>query len=314
MVQTYPPHPRVSIGIPVYNGENFIQETLESLLNQTFDDFELIICDNASSDRTEEICRDYAARDGRIRYYRNDENLGAAKNYNLTFELARGEYFKWAAHDDLYAGEFLEKCVEILDNHPGVILCYSQEYWIDENGNTIKNHSNILNLRSPKPTDRFKQYHDLWHQRKYMPGHMVFGLVRTDELKKTKLIEEYIWADLPLSAELALRGEFYEIPEYLFFYRYHSQTSRAIRKESGGSGLLSWYNPNQKKAIVLANWTVLFQYLKVINRVPLSWSEKAYCYGQMGKWVSWKWKRLGWELIRTATQGGNLYFKKTKNT
>ncbi|MBS0016773.1 MAG: glycosyltransferase family 2 protein, partial [Arthrospira sp. SH-MAG29] len=143
MAQTYPPHPRVSIGLPVYNGENFIQETLDCLLSQTFDDFELIICDNASTDRTEEICRDYAARDKRIRYYRHPENLGAAKNYNRTFELSTAEYFKWAAHDDLYAPEFLERCVEALDTHPSTVLCYPQEYWIDEQGNPLKSHADI---------------------------------------------------------------------------------------------------------------------------------------------------------------------------
>lgn len=294
-------HPRVSIGLPVYNGENFIQETLDSLLAQTFPNFELIICDNASTDNTETICQEYSTKDKRIRYYRNSKNLGAAKNYNRTFELSTAQYFKWAAHDDLCAPEFLERCVEILDSYPSVILCYPQEHWIDENGNIIKTNSDLLNLRSPKATQRFKQYHDIWHQRGYMPA-MVFGLIRANELNKTKLIEEYIWADLPLCAELALRGEFYEIPEYLFFYRYHSQTSRAIRKKSGGSGLLAWYNPNHKKAITMVNWTIFLQYLKVINRVPLSWSAKAYCYGQMVRWVSWKWKRLGWELLRTALQ------------
>ena len=314
MVQTYPPHPRVSIGMPVYNGENFIQETLDCLLSQTFDDFELIICDNASTDRTEEICRDYAARDKRIRYYRHPENLGAAKNYNRTFELSTAEYFKWAAHDDLYAPEFLERCVEALDSHPSAVLCYPQEYWIDEQGNPLKSHADILNLRSPKPTERFKQYHDLWQQRKYMPGHMVFGLMRTDELRKTQLIGDYIWADLPLAAELALRGEFYEIPQPLFFYREHSQTSRAIRKDAGSLALLNWYNSQTTRKFSLTNWTLLFQYIKVINRVPITFSEKLYCYGQMGRWVSWKWKRLGWELMQDAVQAPSVFFPKTQNT
>lgn len=303
--------PRVSIGLPVYNGENFIQETLDSLLAQTFQNFELIICDNASTDRTETICREYATKDKRIRYYRNSENLGAAKNYNRTFELSTGQYFKWAAHDDLCAPEFLERCVEILDTCPSVILCYPQEHWIDDKGNIIKTNSDLLNLRSPKVTQRFKQYHDIWYQRGYMPA-MVFGLIRANELNKTKLIEEYVWADLPLCAELALRGEFYEIPEYLFFYRYHSQTSRALRKKSGNSSVLTWYNPNKKKAIAMLNWNLLLQYIKVINRVPLNLYEKVYCYFQMGRWASWKWKKLIWELVRTTIQLQSIYFQVIK--
>src|SRR5688572_10868700 len=99
-------NPRVSIGLPVYNGENYLAEAIDSILAQTFEDFELIISDNASTDRTQEICEAYAAKDGRIRYYRSEVNKGSAWNFNRVFELARGEYFKWAAHDDYIAPEY----------------------------------------------------------------------------------------------------------------------------------------------------------------------------------------------------------------
>jgi glycosyltransferase involved in cell wall biosynthesis len=118
--------PRVSIGLPVYNGENYLAETLDSILAQTFTDFEVIISDNASTDRTETICRQYAAQDRRIRYLRNTSNLGAAKNYNRVFELSQGEYFKWNGHDDPLAPVFLERCVAVLDRHPGVVLCFAR--------------------------------------------------------------------------------------------------------------------------------------------------------------------------------------------
>ena len=126
--------PRVSIGLPVYNGEKFIREAIDSIFSQTFEDFELIISDNGSTDRTQQICQAYAAQDLRIRYYRNKKNIGAARNYNLVFELASGEYFKWAAHDDLCAPEYLERCVEILDRDPDVVLCYPKTSIIDEHG------------------------------------------------------------------------------------------------------------------------------------------------------------------------------------
>ena len=108
--------PRVSIGMPVYNGADHVAKAIQAILSQTFEDFELVISDNASSDGTDQICRRYAALDPRIRYCRNDHNLGAAANYNRVFELARAEYFKWAAHDDLYAPEYLERCVAELDS------------------------------------------------------------------------------------------------------------------------------------------------------------------------------------------------------
>ena len=93
--------PRVSIGLPVYNGDRYLRETIEGLLNQTFSDFELVICDNASTDRTQDICNEYCLLDKRVRYYRNNENIGAGKNFNKAFSLSQGKYFKWAACDDL---------------------------------------------------------------------------------------------------------------------------------------------------------------------------------------------------------------------
>jgi glycosyltransferase involved in cell wall biosynthesis len=108
-------NPKVSIGLPVYNGENFIREAIDSILGQIFCDFELIISDNASSDGTEEICRSYAGRDQRVRYYRNEENIGSSGNYTRVFLLAKGKYFKWTAHDDICKPDFIEKCIEVLD-------------------------------------------------------------------------------------------------------------------------------------------------------------------------------------------------------
>ena len=97
--------PRISIGMPVYNGEQFLAGALDSVLTQDFEDFELIISDNASEDGTQKICLDYAARDRRIRYYRNEMNIGGSRNHSRVFELSAAEYFKWAHYDD-WLGKF----------------------------------------------------------------------------------------------------------------------------------------------------------------------------------------------------------------
>jgi Glycosyltransferases involved in cell wall biogenesis len=153
--------PKVSIGLPVFNGEKYLREAIDSILAQTFTDFELIISDNASTDRTEEICKEYEAKDPRVRYYRNELNLGAAPNYNRLVELSRGEYFKWACHDDLCAPEFLEKCVEILEQNSPIILCYTRTLIIDENGKPIlDDFGDDLNLQMPKPHERYGRYHE----------------------------------------------------------------------------------------------------------------------------------------------------------
>ncbi len=129
--------PRVSIGMPVFNGEKFLAEAIESILAQSFRDFELIISDNASSDRTEEMCRAFAARDERIRYFRQPVNQGAAWNHNFVFNQSSAGYFKWQCHDDLCDPTFIEKCVAVLDREPLAALCYSQFLRIDELGRPL---------------------------------------------------------------------------------------------------------------------------------------------------------------------------------
>jgi glycosyltransferase involved in cell wall biosynthesis len=288
--------PRVSIGMPVYNGERFLREALDSVLAQTFEDFELIISDNASTDRTQEICQAYAAQDRRIRYYRNEENLGAAWNYNRVFELSTGEYFKWAAHDDLCAPEHLERCVEVLDRYPAVVLCYPKTTIIDEHGQQVENDSDGLNLRSPKPHERYAHFHNRF--RFGAKCNAILGLIRTSTLGMTPLIGSYVSSDRILLGELALRGEFYEIPEHLFFRRDHPQTS--VRANPRSKERVTWFDPSRRGKLQLPGWRWFFEYLSSIRRVQISWYEKTHCYAQLGRWALWNWEKLSNDLIVAA--------------
>ena len=215
--------PRVSVGLPVYNGERYIAETLDSILAQTFDDFEVIVCDNASRDRTEEICRVYAARDSRIRYVRNSTNLGAAKNYRLAFELSSGEYFRWANCDDLFAPTSLACCVEVLDREPSTVLVYPRTMLIDEHGQTIGEYEDGLHLQFSRASDRFVQL-----CLRLGLVNAIYGLIRADVLRKSALIGNFISADMALLAELTLYGKFWEIPDVLFYRRLHPGASSKL--------------------------------------------------------------------------------------
>ena len=126
--------PRVSIGLPVYNGDRYLEDAIRSILAQSYTDFELIISDNGSADRTREICEGYARQDARIRYTRSPRNRGAAWNFRRVFELARGELFKWAAHDDILAPDFLGSCIAELDADATLVACHSGTRRIDEFG------------------------------------------------------------------------------------------------------------------------------------------------------------------------------------
>lgn len=271
--------PRVSIGLPVYNGEKYLDEALDSILGQTFGDFELIISDNGSTDRTEEICRSRAATDPRIRYYRNETNLGAAPNFNRTFELATGEYFKWAAHDDLLAAEFLEKCVDALDRNPSAILCYSKVEKIDANGAVQARYDPTPDTSSPQAHERFwsliiRPWRCL----------QVFGLMRAETLRKTSRIGNYPSSDEVLLAELALYGRFHEIPEYLFQTRLHEQQSTKGHLEPPRARV-TWFDTSRAGQLSLPKWRYLGESLQAIQRAPLSLYQRAYCCAAMCRWL-----------------------------
>jgi glycosyltransferase involved in cell wall biosynthesis len=289
--------PCVSIGLPVYNGEKYICESIKSVLAQTFTDFELIISDNGSTDKTEEICRNFEAQDSRIRYYRNEQNIGMGPNHNRTVELSTGKYFKWFHSDDLIAPEYLEKCVEVLEKFPSIILCYPKEVEINEEGETIGRESYLVDFKCSQPHQRFKLYIELWQKYGHIYGNPILGLIRSDKLKMTPLLRSRPWTELAFVGELLLLGEFYEVPEELFFYRHHPQSSRAIKKNSGWNAHAQLWSPKNRQKIQRPELGLLFQLLNSIHNAPLSQYQKLFCYLQMGKWASWKWKRLLKELL-----------------
>ena len=288
--------PCLTIGLPVYNGEQFLEESLNSLLAQTLPDFELIISDNGSTDRTEEICQAYAAKEQRIRYYRSEQNYGAAWNYNRLVQLSVGKYFKWASHDDLCAPEYLERCLEVLESQPSVVLCYANTTFIDEQGNFLENYTEDFHLDSPKPHQRYQKYH-----RRFLAKYKcnpVFGVIRSSALRMTKLIGTYEGSDIILLAELALLGEFYEIPEYLFFRRDHPKMS--LRANPTAEELAIWFDPANRGKLQLPMWRLLWEHFLAIYRTKLSWDEKFYCYLHLRIFLKWKRRELGKELMKAA--------------
>ena len=168
--------PKVSIGIPVFNGENFIVDAIESVLKQTYSNLEIVISDNASTDKTQEICEKYKNADSRIHYYRNDTNLGAGKNFNIAFELSTGKYFIWLAHDDYLHKDFLSSCVSVLEKNPDFVLCSTGSVIINKDGEEIDIFNILLRTNSPKPHLRFRDILMEWHN-----CFDIFGLILTQK-------------------------------------------------------------------------------------------------------------------------------------
>jgi glycosyltransferase involved in cell wall biosynthesis len=250
----------VSVGIPVYNGDNYLAAALDSIVRQSYAKIEIIISDNGSSDATERICRRYAAQDRRIQYQRHEINRGASWNYNRVFERARGEYFKWWSHDDLCDSSYLEKCVEVLQNDPSVVICFPKTRIIDERGDPIRDYDDQMPLGGATPDRRFRRM--LF--RDAQECNAVFGLIRASVLEKSSLIGPYASSDRVLLAELALRGNLHQIPDYLFFRRDHPLTSTRVHPSVRSYG--TWFDPRNGTRVSLPHWRLLYEYLAALRR------------------------------------------------
>jgi glycosyltransferase involved in cell wall biosynthesis len=273
--------PRLSIGLPVYNGENFLAESLEALLGQSYEDFELIISDNASADGTADICRMYAKQDTRIRYFRQPHNIGSAPNHNFVIEQARGELFKHASHDDLYARDLLGLCVAALDEHPPVVLAHSWSAVIDGSGAVTELIEYPVDTAAPRAPDRLRSMLlDGW-------GDDEGGVIRTDVLRRTPLHASYHFADRTFTAEIALHGPFYMVPDWLYFRREHAGQGgkqASVRKRCA--------NMDPRRASRLRNPTArlyaeyIWGYVSAIRRAPLSPAERQECYQVLARFVA----------------------------
>ena len=120
-----------------------MRQAIDSLLAQSFEDFELIICDNASTDATESVCRGYVEADNRIRYFRNDRNIGLQANFDKVLDLATGPYFMWAGHDDLWDPSYISRMVDVLDRRDSVVLAGSNAASVDQDGKLRKYVDNV---------------------------------------------------------------------------------------------------------------------------------------------------------------------------
>ena len=286
--------PRVTIGMPVFNGEKYLEEALDAILAQTYQDYELIISDNASTDNTPSICRAYVSRDKRVRYYRNKENMGVVANFNRVFQLSSTEYFKWSACDDVIASDYLLKCIEILDAAPSVALCHSRTGRINECGKLIGNYDVKLRVDSLKPHERFGDLicmsNDAWV--------LQYGLIRSDMLRMTQLFGRYIGSDRNLLAEIGLIGRFYIIPKLLFSRREHSKsyTDNADFKNYYEK-LQWWFKTNSSKKTVFPHCKNCLEYFNSVGRMPLRWTERQLCYLQIVKWLAKEgWFYLGYDI------------------
>jgi glycosyltransferase involved in cell wall biosynthesis len=291
--------PRVSIGVPVYNGSRYLQEALDSIAAQTFGDWELVICDNASTDETASISRRFAEREPRARYHRNPVNIGSDRNFNLCAELSRGEYFMTVAYDDRLHPQYLEKAVAVLDADPGAAFVHSRAWEIDAQGKTLgAAESAEFAERAASPHERFRNVLTV------VPDIIsAFGLMRMSVFRATPGYIQYPSSDAFLQAELALRGRMREVPEFLFFRRLHPAAGHYVPLHEQ----FEESDPGQGLRIFFPEWRRFGEYARSVLRVPMPLSERLRCLGVLPSY--WKRRRLRYRFmkdVRKAIRAGML--------
>lgn len=296
--------PRLSVGLPVYNGEKYLDQSIESVLGQTYEDFELIISDNASTDNTADICRRYAKQDPRIRYIRQARNIGLSPNHNFVLQLSRGEYFKWAAADDLYGRDLLKSCVDILDEDAGVVLAHSFEAAIDAAGIVLQARDYPLATDSPQAPERFRSIlfgsSGLFESSDPAAAGLVrrdnngilracdmYGVIRTPVLRKVTPLGSFHHPDVVLECALALYGRFRIAPDWWYFRR--DCPDRTVHTAPRVRDRCVVHDPSRKNGLLHPTVRLvgeyLWAYVRAIQDAPISTGDRRACYRTLTAWM-----------------------------
>ena len=241
--------PLVSVGCATYNGAATLHRALDALVRQDYPCLDIIICDDGSTDETRAICQEYSKRYANIRYVENEENLGIVGNCNKLFGLGKGKYFLWADQDDVREPSYISKCVAVLEADEAVVLCHSHTgvFW--------KAFNNLMHINTIDSIDNescvLRRY---WRFLRSYSDTTIYGLIRSDALRKTSLLRPHNGSANALLFELLLIGKFRQVPETLYFYSAKGMRNRPSPEEDYLRGSSSGRPPPKyrKPFLVLA--------------------------------------------------------------
>jgi glycosyltransferase involved in cell wall biosynthesis len=283
--------PMVTIGMPVYNSERFLVQSIESLLSQTYRDFVLVISDNASTDGTAAICERFARADSRVRYHRNPENIGMNPNFNRVFELTQSRYLKWSTDDDYWMPDMLADAVAILESDPSICLAYPWAVLIDGEGRELSRYEDKLHLMQDDPVERFLT---VLTEIRLCNHHL--GLLRTEVIRKTRLFGNYPGADTGFVAEMSLYGKLYQMPKHQLFRRFHEDSSSWQRGNADHEARR--FHAARAGRMPFNAWRVHAGVFGSVLRAPLSPHQRARALGSLMRRLAWDRSALGRELLR----------------
>jgi glycosyltransferase involved in cell wall biosynthesis len=285
--------PLVSVGMPIYNEGKFVRESLDSLLAQDYENIEVIITDNTSTDGTEFICREYAARDRRVRYVRNEYNVGAIENFNRAFHLGTGPYFMWASGHDLRSAGSISKCVEVLERNPDVVLCYPEIVHIDREGAPTRRTADF-STAFHHPWDKTGQALSLlWSER---PPEIIYGLIHRSALARTRLFRAVWGSDIAILLRLCLEGFFAQVRgEFLY-----ARDPRGPDCVEQGRYKRSWFSDETRPRRWFPFWGFVRECLLAVSGARLPLLKKVGLYAGLLLWLA----RLKRPLMKEVMGGG----------
>jgi glycosyltransferase involved in cell wall biosynthesis len=273
--------PLASAGIPVFQGENFLDETLSFLRSQDYPNLEIVVCDNASTDQTADIVRRHAAEDPRVRLIVNETNIGAAPNYNKVFEVSRGKYFAWNAHDDHSSPDFFNEGVTALDSDDNAVVALPRSFRVALDGERLEEFSIPPDVHSQHPHVRFRA------AARAHPEAIVFGLFRSEAVRRTRLHGRFSGSDRNFVAELMLHGRAIMAGDSEFYLLEHPGRSVRTFHRSGKGRYThlrdAWYAPERENRMVFPSWRRLREYVASVTRTRLGFADSARCYAAVGR-------------------------------
>lgn len=285
--------PLVSVGIPVWNGMPYVEKAVESVRAQTFGDFEIVVCDNASTDGTSDYLAGVAREDPRVRHVRNEENIGGTSNFNRAFRLARGRYFRWAGADDFVSPGVLSRCVEVLESDPSVVLAHPETVYVDEGGEVTEPAEKGTGWDRGRPWKRFVHSLTRWGR-----CNVLYGVVRSDVLRRTILLEDYPGSDLVLQADLAIRGRIRRVEGERLYRRIHAEATGGL----SGEDLARFYVPDLDESFD-AKFLRMFRGLAgVVSEADVPLGEKRRMAGALLRHAIWARARLASEMAGLASR------------
>lgn len=284
--------PLVTIGMPVYNAAQDMMAAVEDFLSQTFTDFELVLSDNDSSDDTGALCEALARRDARVRYFRQEKNVGIVENQNTLFRLATGRYFKWASSNDRCDPTFVAKCIDVLERHDDVVLCYPRTLIIDGEDRVLEEFEDNLHLMQDESAERFIRTLALGLNNPFN------GVFRRQALLSGMPMGQDFGCDLTMLSKLALDGKIYELPEFLFRRRLDDASWTKLRLEKGDAESED-YLFGRDGTRASQDFQTLKRHYRLIRAVceaRLPWPDKVALFGSVMRRLAWHRNELPREI------------------